>query len=171
MKFAKDVSDINLEMVYVIAAYHDIGHHINRKNHERVSATILLEDEQLREFFSSEEMQVMKEAVEDHRASLEYEPRSIYGKIVSSADRNTVVDYALMRTYTYRLEHFPNFSLDMIIEESRKHLMEKFGEDGYASEKMYFDDLEYTKYLEELRNLISDKEKFAARYKAVISLE
>ncbi len=73
-------------MVYTVAAYHDLGHHIDGKNHEKVSAEMLLADENLREFFSEEEIRIMTEAVYDHRASMEGEPRSIYGKIVSSAD-------------------------------------------------------------------------------------
>lgn len=44
----------------------------------------------------------MSEAIEDHRASLEYIPRSIYGKIISSADRNTSIEDILKRTYEYR---------------------------------------------------------------------
>ena len=86
MKFAMTVENINLDMVYTIAAYHDIGHSIDAKNHEKVSSEMLLADQKLREFFSEEEMKVMVDAVYDHRASLEGEPRSIYGKIVSSAD-------------------------------------------------------------------------------------
>ena len=42
--FASKVEDINLEMVYVIAAYHDIGHYIDAKNHEKVSGEMLLKD-------------------------------------------------------------------------------------------------------------------------------
>ena len=37
MKFAEEVHGINIDMAYTIAAYHDIGHHINTKNHEKVS--------------------------------------------------------------------------------------------------------------------------------------
>lgn len=81
------IEDINYDMVYVIAAYHDLGHHIDADNHEKVSAELLLEDNQLKEFFTIEQTQTMADAVYDHRASLEGEPRSIYGKIVSSADR------------------------------------------------------------------------------------
>ena len=32
-------------MLYTIAAYHDIGHHIDAKNHEIVSAKIMYEDD------------------------------------------------------------------------------------------------------------------------------
>ena len=80
--------NINENIVYVVAAYHDIGHHIDPKKHEIVSAEIMMKDEKLKEFFSDEDLIIIKEAIEDHRASSDHEPRSIYGKIVSSADRN-----------------------------------------------------------------------------------
>ena len=57
-------------------------------------------DNNLRKFFTEEDIAIMAEAVEDHRASLGYEPRSVYGKIVSSADRNTLIDVPLKRTYS-----------------------------------------------------------------------
>ena len=38
LKFAKIVQDINVDMVYTIAVYHDLGHHIDKKNHEKISS-------------------------------------------------------------------------------------------------------------------------------------
>ena len=131
LKFANEVDDINYDMVYTIAAYHDIGHYIDAKNHEKVSAEMLLADKNLRRFFTEDEIKIMSEAVYDHRASMEGEPRSIYGKIVSSADRNTLIDVPLRRTYAYRVEHNPDDSLENIIEESRQHIIDKFGKKGY----------------------------------------
>ena len=93
--------EVNPDMVYVIAAYHDIGHHIDSKNHEKVSAEIMSKDKGLEKFFSKEERKIIHDAIEDHRASAKEEPRSIYGKIVSSADRNNTVEDCLRRTYTY----------------------------------------------------------------------
>ena len=164
LKFAKEVKDINYDMVYTIAAYHDIGHYIDAKNHEKVSADILLADNNLRKYFTEEEIKIMSEAVYDHKASLEGDPRSIYGKIVSSADRNTLIDVPLKRTYAYRIEHNPNDSLDDIIEESRKHIVNKFGKKGYATKKMYFEDLDYKKFLEDISVLAKNKEEFKNRY-------
>lgn len=164
LKFAENVKDINFDMVYVIAAYHDIGHYIDAKNHEIVSAQMLLKEKWLENYFTKDEINIMAEAIEDHRASLEYEPRSIYGKIVSSADRNTSLELPLKRTYTYRLKHSPNSTIDEIIEESRLHLIDKFGDEGYANEKMYFEDKEYDNFLKEIRKLCSDKELFRKKY-------
>lgn len=164
LKFAKKVPNINLNMVYVIAAFHDIGHHIDAKNHEQVSSEILEKDEFIKNYFTKDELKTMVEAVVDHRASLEYIPRSIYGKIVSSADRNTDIDIPLKRTYSYRLEHFPNATLDEIIEESRQHIIDKFGSNGYAKDKIYFEDEDYNNFLKEVELFAEDKDLFRKRF-------
>ncbi len=80
-KLSKNM-DVDNNMLYVIAAYHDIGHHIDYKNHEIVSAQIMYNDINLNKFFSNENLIIMKEAIEDHRASLDREPRNIYGKLI-----------------------------------------------------------------------------------------
>lgn len=157
-KFADTIPDINYDMVYTIAAYHDIGHHIDSKRHEIISGEIMSKDENLKRFFSEEELEVIKEAIEDHRASAEHEPRSIYGKIVSTADRNNSVESCLRRTYTYGKKHNPDFTDEELFERSYEHLSMKFGENGYA--KFFFKDEEYDNFLKEIRELLLDKEKF-----------
>lgn len=170
MKFAEEVHGINIDMAYTIAAYHDIGHHIDAKNHEKVSAEILEHDKGLKKFFADDQIKMMKEAVEDHRASSDHEPRTIYGKIVSSADRNTDIESSIKRTYSYTKKHNPNLTLDELIEKSRQHLIEKFGIGGYATSKMYFKDEEYEKYLRDLTELTSNKGEFTKIYKKINKL-
>ena len=92
IKFADTIPDIDYNIVYTVAAYHDIGHHIDPKKHELISAEIMYANDKLKEFFNDEERIIIKEAIEDHRASSKHEPRSIYGKIVSTADRNNTVE-------------------------------------------------------------------------------
>lgn len=167
MEFAKQVEGINLDMVYVIAAFHDVGHHIDAKNHEMVSAEILYNDEVLKRYFSLEKMKIMKEAIEDHRSSLEGEPRSIYGKIVSSADRNTDLNTTLKRCFSYNSRHNPDLSIDEIIEICRLFLIDKYGTNGYVRDKMYFKDLEFNKLLDDITNLTKDKEEFYNKIKSV----
>lgn len=171
IKFAKTIPDINMNMVYTIASYHDIGHHIDAKNHEVISSEILEKDLKLKEFFSTQEIKTMKDAIIDHRASLEYEPRSVYGKIVSSADRNTNIEIPLKRTYSYRKAHYPNASIEEIIEESRLHIIDKFGKKGYAKNKMYFEDEEYNKFLRDVEMFAEDKELFRKRYIEINKIE
>ena len=162
--FAKTIDNINYDMVYTIASYHDIGHYIDAKNHEKVSAEMLLQDNNLKEFFTEDEIKIMAEAVADHRASSKQEPRSIYGKIVSSADRNTSLKAPLRRAYLYRIAHKSGENIEDIIEESRMHIQKKFGSSGYATEKMYFEDNDYKVFLKEISKLVEDKEKFKKVY-------
>ena len=164
-EFACQVECINLEMVYVIAAYHDVAHHIDAKKHETISAKMLREDKNLKDFFTDEQIKIMSEAVKDHRSSMETEPRSIYGKIVSSADRNISVEVTLKRCYSYNRRHFPELKEEDVIEECRKFLLKKFGINGYARSKMFFEDNEYKKYLNDITDLASNSEKFRVEIK------
>lgn len=166
-KFAYTLSNINYNMVYTIAAYHDIGHHIDSKKHEIISGEIMSKDENLKRFFSEEELKIIKEAIEDHRASAEHEPRSIYGKIVSTADRNNTVEACLRRSYIYGKKIEPNFTDEELFERAYKHLKLKFGENGYA--KFFFKDEEYEKFLTDIRALLSDKNSFIETQKNYIN--
>lgn len=150
--------DVNLDMVYTIAAYHDIGHYIDSKKHEIISAEMMFQDEKLKEFFTEEELIIIKEAIEDHRASSNEEPRSIYGKIVSSADRNNTVEACLRRTYTYGKKLDPKATDEELFLRAHDVLVKKFGTDGYA--KFYFKDSTYEKFLTDLRKLLADKENY-----------
>jgi len=157
-KFASTIPDINYDMVYVIAAYHDIGHHYDAKKHEIISANIMEKDQNLKKYFSEEELRIIKEAIEDHRASSNHEPRSIYGKIVSTADRNNTVEDCLKRSYTYGKKHTEGLSDEELFERAYKHLNLKFGTQGYA--KFYFSDPEYEQFLKDIRKLLENKDNF-----------
>ena len=150
--------DVNLDMVYTIASYHDIGHHIDSKTHEIISADIMSKDNNLSRFFTEDELVTIKEAIEDHRASAKDDPRSIYGRIVSSADRNNKVEDCLRRTYTYGKKLNPDATDEELFLRAYDVLVNKFGEDGYA--KFYFKDTQYENFLRELRELLKDKEKY-----------
>lgn len=166
-KFADTLGNLNYNMVYTIAAYHDIGHYIDSKKHEIVSGDIMAKDENLKKFFSDEELKIIKEAIEDHRASAENEPRSIYGKIVSTADRNNTVEACLRRSYTYGKKLEPNFTDEEIFERAYKHLKMKFGENGYA--KFFFKDEEYESFLKDIRELLLDKKLFVDTQRTYIN--
>lgn len=162
-----DGRDVDMDMVYVIAVYHDLGHHIDRKRHEIVSAKLFMEDENMKKWFTDDKRNIIKEAIEDHRASSDHKPRSIYGMIVSSADRTIVsVDNGIKRAYSYGLRNFPEYSEVEQIERIYNHLYEKYYEGGYA--KTYLKNDEYEEGLKKLRIALEDKEKFIERIKEVI---
>ncbi len=150
--------DLNINMVFLIAAYHDIGHHIDPKKHEFISAEIMIKDENLNDYFSIEELNTMKEAIEDHRASAEKEPRSVYGKLISSADRNNTVEQCLERSYFYGKRLEPEASDEELYKRAFKHLNKKFGYNGYA--KFYLKDIEYEKFLMDIRKILKNEEEF-----------
>ena len=140
--------EVDLNLIYTIAAFHDIGHHIDKEKHEIISADIMNNDKVLKEFFSNDELLLIKEAIEDHRASSSRIPRSIYGKIVSAADKNLTVDIAITRTYLYNRKYFPNLNEEELYEEIYNHLNEKFGKNGYA--KIYVKDEAYENFKKEI---------------------
>lgn len=159
--------DVNLDMVYTIASYHDIGHHINKDKHEEISAEIMFLDKNLSKWFNDEERIVIKEAIEDHRASLSREPRSIYGKIISSADRTIMnIDESIKRTYLYGKKHEKDYNHEQLVNRVYTHLKDKYGEGGYA--KCYIKDEEFENALNKLREALKDKENFLKRVELVV---
>ena len=153
-----DGYEINYDILYTCVCFHDVACHIDRDNHEVLSAQRAYEDDFLNGFFSIIEMKKIKEAIEDHRASSKIDPRSIYGKIVSSADRNDSVEQCLRRSYTYGKKLNPTFTDDEIFENAYQVLFDKFGISGYA--KFYFKDKKYDNFLYDIRNLLKNKEEF-----------
>lgn len=166
LKFAKDY-DVDINMVYTIAAYHDLGHHIDRKRHEIISAQIFIEDENMKKWFSDEQRKIIKEAIEDHRASSNHEPRTIYGKIVSTADRTIVnIDNTIRRSYSYGKRNYQGITEEEQIQRVYEHLKDKYGENGYA--KVYLEDKEFDEAMKEFRKALKDKDSFIQRIRKVV---
>lgn len=160
--------DVSLDMVYTIASYHDLGHYIDRKTHEIISAEIFMKDEKVKQWFTEEQVNTIKEAIEDHRASSNHKPRSIYGMIVSTADRKIIdIDDTIKRSYSYGKRNYEGLSEEEQIERVYQHLTEKYGENGYA--KIYLEDKEFDEAIKKLRQALSNKEDFIKRVKKVIS--
>jgi len=105
-------------MLYTIVCFHDIACHINREEHEKLSAERLYCDDKLKGLFNEEELIIMKQAIEDHRASLEYIPANIYGKILSSADRKIGVDNYLKSSMGFTMKKHPELCNAELIEDS-----------------------------------------------------
>ena len=160
LRFYEQKPELNIDMVYVIAACHDLGRLVDNETHNIESAKMLRADKSLKKYFTEEEMEIMAEAIEDHRASLGREPRSIYGKLVSSADRNTSIDVMFSRVYDYTKHLHPEMTDDEIIEESRVHLRRKYSPDGYAAKTMYFDDPDFAGVLVETEKVTRDSDVF-----------
>ena len=160
-KNEKNPVKINYDLAYIIAAYHDIGDHIDRKKHHIISGEIMIDDHNLDEFISPEEKIKAKEAIEDHRASNKNLPRSIYGRIVLTADRNDSIPNFFIRRINFCLERHPEYSKEQVIKEIYDSTIKKFGKDGYANEKPgYMPSEKLKEYFKILHELIEDKDEF-----------
>ena len=159
--------DVDINMVYAVAAYHDTGLCEGREHHHKVSARIIREDQFLRQWFTKEQIDVMADAAEDHRASSDHEPRTIYGRIVAEADRQIDPMTVIQRTVQYGLDHYPEMDREEHFRRMVSHLHEKYGRSGYL--KLWFDDSPNARRLKELQNMMDDevllRELFDAFYK------
>lgn len=149
--------DVDVKMVYVIAAYHDVGLCEGREIHHLASARIIRQDNRLKVWFSEDEIDIMCEAVEDHRASNRHVPRSVYGRIVAEADRCIEPYDILVRTIQYGLSHYPQLSKEVQYERYCEHLQEKYAEGGYL--RLWVPQSSNAEGLAELRRIISDSSK------------
>lgn len=159
--------DVDLNIVYTVAAYHDLGHFVDRKRHEIISAEMFMEDENIKKWFNNDQRTIIKEAIEDHRASCNHEPRTIYGKIVSTADRTIIdIDDTIKRSYSYGKKNYIGLSEEGQVEMVYQHLLEKYGENGYA--KVCLEDKEYDEAVGKLRQALSNKKEFLERTRKVV---
>ena len=149
--------EVNNDMVYAIAAYHDTGLCEGRDTHHLVSGRIIREDKKLRDWFTEDQIETMAQAAEDHRASSGHEPRSIYGKIVAEADRLISPEKVIRRTIQFTQDHFPDYDKEQQYQRFREHLMEKYSDTGYL--KLWLPESENAPRLEELRKIIRDEVK------------
>ncbi|MBQ3438662.1 MAG: HD domain-containing protein [Bacteroidales bacterium] len=123
--------DIDEEMLLTAAACHDLGLAVDRKTHHLESGRIIREDVRLREWFSPEQVEVIAEAAEDHRASAQTPPRSIYGRLVAEADRMIDPLTIIRRTVQFGLSHYPELDREGHWQRTLEHLHEKYAEGGY----------------------------------------
>lgn len=122
---------VDEEMLLTAAACHDLGLAVDRKTHHLESGRIIREDTRLRAWFSPEQIEVIAQAAEDHRASAQTLPRSLYGRLVAEADRMIVPETILRRTIQYGLSHYPELDKEGHWQRTLAHLHEKYAEGGY----------------------------------------
>lgn len=143
----------DLDMAYAIAAYHDLGLSGPRAVHHITSGKILMQDLRLKRWFSPEQLRMMKEAVEDHRASASRAPRNIYGKIVAEADRDIQPETVIRRTIQYGMSNYPQLDREGHWRRFMEHMNEKYSVNGYI--RLWIPGSENERQLNELRRLIS----------------
>ena len=147
-------------MAYTIAAYHDLGLRYDREKHHIYSGKILMTDETLRQWFTEDQLLIMRDAVEDHRASGKNPPRTIYGAIVAEADRQINPEVVIQRTMAYSKKLLPDADFETLYQRSKEHLLEKYAEGGYLH--LWLNSERNVKGLEMLRDIIRDNSRLHA---------
>ncbi|MBD5257098.1 MAG: HD domain-containing protein [Barnesiella sp.] len=154
MQIASQMPDVDRNMVYITAAFHDLGLINGRENHHIDSRRILEADEYIKTLFTPQQIELMGEAVEDHRASKSSKPRNIYGLIVAEADRFIDGETIIRRTIQYGLRNYPHLDREGHYARTIAHLTEKYGPDGYL--KIYFPESDNARRLAQLRQTIAN---------------
>ncbi len=122
---------------------------------------MLFHDAFINMYFNNEQIIIMKEAVEDHRASSKHPPRSIYGKVIAEADRSDTMDTVIERTILFRLKQ--NESFETMYPDIYQHIVEKYGENGYL--QVWLETKRTKKMLEDIRKLLLDPKEFKSYIK------
>lgn len=147
--------NVDVNMVYAVAAFHDVGLCKGREFHHIESANIVRGDKLLNIFFTAEEVGIIADAVEDHRASSKAAPRTLYGRIVAEADRVIDGDTILRRTVQYGLSHYPSLNREEHFNRACEHLEEKYADGGYL--KLWIPESPNAMRLQQFRKVIGDK--------------
>ena len=161
--------DIDRDMLYAAAACHDLGLAVDRKTHHLESGRIIRADARLREWFSSEQIETIAQAAEDHRASATTPPRSIYGRLVAEADRLIVPETIIRRTIQFGLSHYPELDREGHWQRTLEHLHEKYAEGGYLH--LLIPGSPNEEPLERLRAIIRDEVRLREVFESMFSEE
>ena len=160
---------VDPQMVYAAAAFHDTGLCEGRATHHLVSGRIIREDPQLPRWFSPEQIETIACAAEDHRASLDHEPRTIYGRIIAEADRQIEPETIVRRTIQFGLSHYRELKREEHWQRTLEHLHEKYAEGGYL--KLWIPESPNAAKLAELRRLIADETRLHALFETIFTEE
>lgn len=147
---------VDRAMLLTAAACHDLGLVNGRERHHLDSGIIIRADQRLREWFTEEQIEVIAQAAEDHRASGKGAPRSIYGMLIAEADRVIDRETIIRRTIQFGLKHYPDLCREGQMERAREHLVEKYGRGGYL--RLWIPWSSNASRLDALQDLIADPE-------------
>lgn len=152
--------EVDPAMLLTAAACHDLGLSGGRDRHHLDSGVIIRADQRLREWFDQEQIEVIAQAAEDHRASGKTPPRSIYGMLVAEADRVIDGQTIIVRTLQYGMKHYPDLDRQGHIDRAVAHLREKYGYGGYL--RLWIPWSDNALRLNELRAVIADDDAVRA---------
>ncbi|MBR1569742.1 MAG: HD domain-containing protein [Bacteroidales bacterium] len=169
LSMARQYPEVSRDMLYTAATCHDLGLAVDRKTHHLESGKIIRADGRLRKWFTPEQIEVIAQAAEDHRASAHTPPRSLYGCLVAEADRMIVPETIIRRTIQFGLAHYPGLDKEGHWERTLEHLHEKYAEGGYL--KLLIPGSPNEAPLEDLRKIIQDESLLRSLFEKLYSQE
>lgn len=158
LSLASHYPEVDTCLLLTAAAYHDLGLEQGREQHHIHSAAIIRNDKRLRQWFDEDEINIIAEAAEDHRASSGHEPRTIYGRIVAEADRIIDSESIVRRALQYGLSHEPSLDREGQYRRLMDHMLEKYAEGGYL--KLWIPYGDNARRLQEFRQTLADEQAF-----------
>ena len=158
LSLAQYYPEVDRCMLLVAAAYHDLGLAFGRELHHIHSARIVREDERLQQWFNEDEINTIADAAEDHRASSDHEPRTIYGRIVAEADRIIDGETIVRRALQYGLKHEPGLDREGQYRRLMEHMREKYDYGGYL--QLWIPESDNAKQLEAFRQTLANEVAF-----------
>lgn len=158
LSLAQYYPEVDRCMLLVAAAYHDLGLDFGREKHHIHSAAIIREDRRLDQWFAPQEIETIADAAEDHRASSDHEPRTIYGRIVAEADRIIDSETIVRRALQYGMRHEPGLDREGQYRRLMEHMQEKYAAGGYL--KLWIPHGENACRLEEFRKILDNEQAF-----------
>ena len=150
------LAPVDRAMLLTAAACHDLGLVNGRERHHLDSGIIIRADQRLREWFTEEQIEVIAQVAEDHRASGKGAPRSIYGMLIAEADRVIDQETIIRRTIQFGLKHYPDLCREGQLQRAKEHLVEKYGRGGYL--RLWIPWSSNAARLNALQDLIADPE-------------
>ena len=162
LSLASHYPEVDTCLLLTAAAYHDLGLAFGRDEHHIHSARIVRDDQRLRHWFNEEEIIIIAEAAEDHRASSGHEPRTIYGRIVAEADRIIDSETIVRRALQYGMSHEPGLDREAQYRRLMDHMLEKYAEGGYL--KLWIPYGDNARRLKEFRQTLADEQAFRALF-------
>lgn len=146
---------VDRNILLAAAACHDLGLVNGRERHHLDSGVMIRADERLREWFDEDQVEIIAQAAEDHRASGKLPPRSIYGMLVAEADRVIDGDTIIRRTIQFGQKHYPGLDRDGHVARAMEHLREKYGRGGYL--RLWVPWSDNARRLSALQDVIADE--------------
>lgn len=162
-----EIYNLDVDMCYTIAAYHDLGLEHGREMHHKLSGYKLKNDFNLCNWFTTKQMLTMGKACEEHRASMIGDVSSIYSAVVADADRDDNIDTMILRSYGYHITHDEDKSVESLCNDVYNHLKAKYGKNGYAKlrlEKSY----DISEGSREAVEILEDENKFYNKMNAIL---